>query len=57
MQIKVILWDIDGTLLNFEAAERLLSDNVFRLLIWASAQTKCLVHIKPLIESIGNVWR
>ena len=40
--ITTLLWDVDGTLLDFIAAEKAAIRKLFRNIIWVNALTKCL---------------
>lgn len=51
--ITTLLWDVDGTLLDFIAAEKAATENFSGNIIWANAPTKCLPVTAKLTVPTG----
>lgn len=53
--IKVVLWDIDGTLLNFQAAEKAAINKCFEIHGLGTCTDEMLAILK-LTTDIGKNW-
>ncbi len=55
--IKVILWDIDGTLLDFEAAEKAAINQCFASHGMGECTEEMLKRYSVLTGSTGKRWK
>lgn len=55
--IKVILWDIDGTLLNFKMSERYAIDYCFNKFHMGTCTDEMLQRYSVITAVTGSGWR
>ena len=55
-RFDVILWDVDGTLLDFLAAEKAAIQSLLKNSGWESVRMRCCPGIRKLIGNIGENW-
>lgn len=55
--VKVILWDVDGTLLNFEKSENFAIKKCFSIFHLGECTDEMIARYSAINRFIGNSWK